>query len=242
MPWKEGQTTLMGFLGMLPVQKVMKKPLFGAPYIRLFNYFEVLTFMYMSGAILGRARHNKLNILGKMLIIPGATAGKAVKVLQDEAKKRLNNFRNEVGKEPDTFYEFIQFRELERATGLSLTDTIEAYSSGNKKIMEAFDEKFPVAAGELFIKSFGLEGIGFGSSFPESTERMYKNTYEHVDMDLYSKLKAWGLALAEKPAKMGLEEVEETVLQMVAAYTLEYYPELLDPLELRDYLESAGGS
>ena len=83
------------------------------------------------------------------------------------------------------------------------------------------------------IEGFGLEGIGFGASFPELTKRMYRNAYEGIDTHLWSEARAHGLAIPEKPEIVSLEEREATVLQMVAAYASEYYPELLDPLDLR---------
>lgn len=160
-----------------------------------------------------------------------------MEVLQKLARECLDKLRNEVGKEPDRFDEFIQFRELEDTIGLSLNDCFEAWTHGNKKVMRAFDEKFPLEKVEPIIKMFGLEGIGFGSSFPELTEKMYGNAYEDIDMDAWSKHRAHGLAISEKPTIISLEEQEETVLQMLAAYMAEYYPELLDPLGLRGYLE-----
>lgn len=85
---------------------------------------------------------------------------------------------------------------------------------------------------------FGLEGIGFGSSFPQLTEKMYRNLHESIDMDVWSKWRAHGLAIPEKPTQMTLEEQEALILQMVAAYTSEYYPELLDLLDLRGHLDA----
>ena len=59
---------------------------------------------------------------------------------------------------------------------------------------------------------------------------------ESVDMDLWSEMKAIGVNLPEEPTPISLEEQEKTVLQMVATYTSEYYPELLDPLDSRGHL------
>lgn len=235
MPYKEGQITLMGFLGMTPVMKVTKTRLFGGPYIRLYDFFAVLSILYMTGAILGRARRNKLSILVEMLVVPGTEANKFLEFLQECAQKRLEKFRNEVGKDPDRFDEFILIREFESTTGLSLT-SFEAYARGNKKILKACDEKFPLEKAEPYIKMFGIEGIGFGSSFPELTEKMYRNAFEKIDMDVWARARAHGLAIPEKPTIISLEEQEETVLQMVAAYTSEYYPELLESLDLRSHL------
>jgi hypothetical protein len=232
MPYKEGQPTLMGFLGNIPVSQVVERPLFGKTFIRLPSFCQVLSFLYETGAILGRAKRDRLMILGKMLALPGKE-GQFTKYLGELAKKRLDTFRSEVGKEPDTFFEFILFRELEKAIGVGMTDAFKADIGANKKIMKAFDEKCPVERVQSLVWVYGNEGIGFGSSFPQFTERMYRNAYEGIDTNLWSEARAHGLAIPEKPEIVSLEEREATVFQLVAAYASEYYPELLDPLDLR---------
>ena len=236
MLYKESQPTLMDFLGVLPVMKVTQKQRFGGFYIRLCNFFEVLSLQYECGAILGRARRDKLDILENMLLIPG-TKGKLMKlcvVLQGLAKERLNGFRKNVGREPETFQEFILVRAFENK-GLSLTGW-SGDKKETKKMTEACDEKVPLEKAEPEIKMYGLEGIGFGSSFPELTEKMYRGACENVGVDVWSEARAHGLDVPEQRRILSLEEQEETVLQMVASYTSEYYPDLLDPLDLRSYL------
>jgi len=238
MPYEEGQPTLMGCLGWIPMKHIVKTPVFGGRYVRLYNYIESLPFQYESGAILGCARRNSLSVLERMLVIPSATEGQLMTILQDEAKERLEEFRNQTSKEPDTFGELIFERELEKVTGLSLIDSFEAYTHGNKKILKAFDKKVPLEQAQHGMRMCGLAGIGFGIAFPELTERMCRNATENIDMDKWSKARAYGLAIPEKPDIVSFEEREESILQIVAAYTAEFYPELLDPLDLRGYLDA----
>ena len=103
-------------------------------------------------------------------------------------------------------------------------------------MMKVFDEKVPLEQAEPLIKSFHAEGIGFGSVFPELTEKLYRNTFEKVNRDSWIEARKYGLAIPEEPTIIGLKEQEEIVLQMVAAYASEYYPELLDSLDLRGHL------
>jgi len=236
MPFREGQPTLIGFIGIPIVTKVAKTRLFGGPYIRFYDLCAVLSYLYTSGAILGRARRNKLSILAKMLSVPG-TEKENMNWLQEQAKERLEKFRNELGKEPDTFNEFILFKELESAIGVSMEDWFEAHTKGNTKIMKVADEKVPLEQAQHGMRMCGLAGIGFGIAFPELTERMCRNATENIDMDKWSKARAYGLAIPEKPDIVSFEEREESILQIVAAYTAEFYPELLDPLDLRRELK-----
>ncbi len=231
MPWKEGQPSLMSFLGMTAVTEVTETRLFGGCYIRLLNFLGLLSHLYESGAILGHARRNKLRILVKMLVLPGGEINKFIKIYRDAAKERLDTFRNEVGNEPDTFNEFTVLRALDCLTGPS---------PDLKTLKKVFSRKVQLEKAWLDIQTFGVEGIAFGNSFPELTERMYRNSYENYDMDKWSFARAQGLDIPEKPDIISLEEREGSLLQTVAAYTSQYYPELLDPLDLGGCLDTEG--
>ena len=53
---------------------------------------------------------------------------------------------------------------------------------------------------------------------------MYRDTYEHVDMDKWRMYREAGLAIAETPTFIPLEEREAEVLGAVAEYVHEYQP------------------
>jgi hypothetical protein len=230
MPYKEGQPTLIGFLGMAPVMKVTKTRLFGGPYILFGAFLLVCSFLYENGAILGRAKSDKLTILAKLFPADLGKEESFINELQNVAQERLNEYKREFEKEPSSFLDIFYLLELKKV-GLSLADT------NLKTIRKASEEKYSLKQAEPYIKMFGLEGIGFGSCFPELTEKMYRKGHENINMDVWAEMREHGATLPEEPTIITLEEQEEIVLQMVAAYTSEYYPELLDPLDLRSYLE-----
>lgn len=237
MPFKEGQPSLTGLLSEIPLKQALKKQLFGGHYLRLWDYFATLSFQYESGAILGRAKRDKISTLVNMLVVPGADTKKFMKSMQDQANERLEKFRSELGEEPNTFYDFIFYREFEGVVGLSLNKVFEEHTRGNKKVAKVFDRKVSLDIAWPVIQTYGAGGIGFGKSFPELTEKMYRNATENINMDEWSKAREYGLAIPEKPDIVSLEEREKSLLQIVAAYASEYYPELIDPLNLRCYLE-----
>jgi len=208
--------------------------------MRFWDYFTVLSFQYESGAILGRARKDKLSILGKMLVLPGTEVGDFVKFMQSQANERLEKFKNESGREPNTFYDFIFCREIERVVGLNLNKIFEEYIHRNKEIIKLLDHKLSLDKAWDGIQVYGGAGIGFGSLFPELTERMYKNASENIDMDEWSQVRKMGVDIPEMPDIVTLEEREESVLGLVAVYVAEFWPELLDPLDLRGYVEEGG--
>ena len=57
------------------------------------------------------------------------------------------------------------------------------------------------------------------------------------EMDTWIRTWARGLTIPKGLAPMSPGEGEEEVLKMVASYTSEYYPELLDSLNLRKFIE-----
>lgn len=233
MPYEKGQPTLISYIaGIVLARGVAKKQRFGGDYIRLQDFIELLCFLYSSGAIIGRARRDKLTTLEKMLVLP-VLGPCSVKSLQDQAEKRLEVFKIETGEEPDSFIKFIQIPEAEKAMGLAAFS--EFAIRGTTK---ALDKKIPLEEAALPTESFGLEGIGFGSRFPTLTEIMYRTDYENIVAD-WRESKAQGLAVPEKPIEENFEKREENILKVLGLYASKYYPELLDALELRGHLEIA---
>lgn len=235
MPYKEGQPDLLDYLGSTPVRREVQKPLFGKPYLRFDAYCHILSFVYEEGALLGRAKRHKLSILEQLLIIPGIKL-KPIEDAQEMAKARLDEFRKESGGEPSAFTEFIELRAVEgalKAHGLALPPRNEREAW---KIRKVYGVKMPLREAIAGIKLHVLEGIGFGSSFPELTEEMFRGAYK-VDTyyDTFVRDKH-----SERPMIVStLEEREKAVLLMVAAHTSVCYPELVDPLDLRKEVEEA---
>jgi hypothetical protein len=243
MPFEEGQPTLTGVLSWIPLKHVVKERLFGERYLRLWDYFAMLAFQYENCALLGRARCAKLNVLVRMLVREENKVDEFMKFLQEVTSDRLNRFTNEAGEDPKSFYHFIAIEELNSvlvsAFGLPLDELslLAVHSRKIKEMQKIFNQKVSLEIATDKARIYGLEGIGFGSSFPELTERMYKNAYENVDTDMWANARKMGVDIPEKPDFIPLEEREKEILATVAGYTSEFYPELLDPLDLRSYVE-----
>lgn len=253
MPYKEGQPTLIGSLAWIPLKPVVRQRLFGGRYLTLFNYLACTGFQYESGAILGRALRSKLPVFEKVLAQP-KSEGDFIQFLQYLAKKRLDEFHEYAAKQEEDDRWFLQLAAKNRSDKLSewryeiehrarqkypdrqpakfsvLAEFILREELYYEIPREPHPERLKVLSGKISLESildsltrFGEEGIGFGSQFPELTEKMYRSH---------------GLDIPEKPDMISLEEREESLLQIVAAYTAEYYPELLDPLDLKRYLNA----
>lgn len=253
-------------------------------YIHLYDYFLVLSFLYESGAILGRAMRSNLNLFEEMLPISELECGSSkvnlfgkmlaisdyqevnlynpsMKDLQEMSKGRLHRYRKRFRKEPDTFQEFIYERELQLAFGIHPADLLEATVRGNyKKAIKAYDKKIPVEQkwdltwvptkkeNEFETRMFVLESIGFGSYFPELTEKLNRNYWESVRPEVdrlsheFSKVKPFDSIVPkqsgfeqEELTILSFEEQEEAILRAVAFWAKTYYPELFGPLGLEGY-------
>lgn len=246
MPYVEGQLTFVDYLGYEPVIAMAKKRLFGGPYLTFNAFCAVLASVYESSAVLGRARSNKLNVIEKIIGAQYPMHGpEPIKDLHKDVKERLEEFKKERGREPHSFLEFIQVKQLEnalqhegiaglpdavhdklhidKASGLQAIDA-QAMGWGDKKITKILMRKISLRDTEIGLRISGNEGIAFGISFPELTENMYRNLHER----------------SKGAPVITLEQREKDILGIVADYTQQFWPELLDALDLRDY--QIGGS
>jgi len=239
MPYEEGRLNVMGFFTQIMLRQVLGAQFFKEKHLRLISWVDILLTQYENGAIIGRARCNKLGILVKMLVKNERKVDGLIKSLRDQAEEKLDRFRKEVGREPESLTEIIH-REIESTYGISMTDYVLAMTKGNKIEKKIFNRKVLIEKSSMGLQMSWLEGLGFGSSFPELTEEMYRNDFENIDRDVWSKVRVAGLNIDEKPVVVSLEDREEGLLQVLAGYTAEYYPELLDPLDLRGYIDTEG--
>lgn len=144
--------------------------------------------------------------------------------LQRVVKERLDRFRTEFGKEPDSFIDLYIVSGISDI-GQSLAD------SDSKTLTKALRGKYSLKLCFDYMCWAILEGIVFGGSFPELTEKMYRKwTAESLTCETR-------LAQYLSKERISPEEQEEIVLQMVAAYTSEYFPELVASLDLQKEVE-----
>ncbi|MBU4227135.1 hypothetical protein KJ987_02680 [bacterium] len=248
---------LQGFLANVIVESLTRNTLFEKHYVSLAKCISLLQLGYETGAVLGYARGNKLDILNKMLSMQDMIFDNIIKDMQKSEKKRLDDFKKEHGGKPDTFADFIYWPLWERATGLTLDDLFkplgwETLGRTRKRlsniIQKKLGSKVPFEQAQPEIGGFLLGGLGFGSTFPDLTVKMFKNIYNKKNEgELWSISKTLGLSTPEDLSRRiglstpegyppTLREKEKLILGTVALYTSQYYPELLDPLDLRGHL------
>jgi len=243
MPYGSEPSSLALLLCQPFLNKITRKPLFGTPYARSIDLIDVEERLYSIGAALGHVMRNELDILVKLLFVPGANQDEADRIMslcKKDARKNLEEFRNKYGRDPDTFGGFTSYRRVEnrlRNEGIRISarDAMEAYAQGDRKIRKIFNEKVDLEGIEGIVFPPLLQGIHFGRSFPELTEKMYRKAYEDDQGILARK---WnGVTIPEELKAWSLEETQKAVLQIVAIYSSKYYPEVIDPLGLRGFLQ-----
>jgi len=226
---------------------MVKQGAFGRPYLSFWGFCSALAGVYEAGAVVGRAKRNSLDIIGKIIRTP-QMGSMPMEYLQKEAKENLENFVEVRNREPYSFFDFVALEQLrnaipdaelkkipstvyenlwgDRVKGYSTPDwrrEISILMSKNKKVMKVMTQKVSLQDVEIGTRIYGKHGIAFGGLFPELTERMFRNFHEDPN----------------EPVKYTLEEEEGGTLQIVAIYTNNFFPELLDALDLRGYLEKA---
>jgi hypothetical protein len=220
----EPASTLVMWLSKEVVQPHMEKRLLEGYNVRLYPVLFGSEWLFAKGALLGRALSDRLEILCKMLAEPGSEREYAGK-LRQAATDRVKTY----GKEPDSFRDFWVKTELPQLDAVPLSD--------RKMVGRLSKEKCRLA--ELVPKLFWwvVSGIAFGATYPELTERMWKQGYE-TPPDAREWQISQAAGVVDGPWQpTPLEDMEHAVLLTVAYYAGEYYPELVQPLGLVQELE-----
>ena len=151
MPYQKGEQPSLSVLLCQPLlNKITRKALFGKPYARAIDLVDVEEQLYSIGAALGHALRNKLDILVKLLFVLGTEEhriNEVMRLCKKDAKKNLEEFINEFGREPNTFGDFISCRRAEnrlRNEGIRLSakDAIEALMEKHDIWIIAYKKKW----------------------------------------------------------------------------------------------------
>ncbi|MHC4439763.1 MAG: hypothetical protein ACYS3S_20595 [Planctomycetota bacterium] len=193
---------------------LVKKKLFGGYEVPLGPCIStVSTLLFQKGAILGRARFDRLNVVAKLMTNPGREDSLCSK-LRELARKRLEDF----GKKPDSFHTFwweTEFSTLDFNYFMSI-------------------KKVPLEEIFSLVNHWLMSGIGFGATYPDLVKEMWIKTYETPeDQDEWARAREYGLDIPEEQNLLPLDDMEQNVLLEVSRYVYEYFPQLMEPLNLK---------
>ncbi len=231
--------TLAEHLGRVQLGKLVRKKFLGGYQVPLLQFLPVGLWLFNEGAVFGRARRDKLEIMAKMFFGLEATAvlfaslGLSAQLAKNEqwileclrkvGPDGLLHYRNNTHKEPESLMDLwltsfapseVDFRDI-------------------SKIKMITDKKIRLGDALRQSDAWLFAGISFGALFPDLLEKMWRQSYEIVEQKSWADARRAGVDIPEEFLPLPLEEMEQTVLVDVAAYTREYFPELVDLLSLR---------
>ena len=206
-------------LGVLP--RLMEKDWLGRQYILLGRVLVLSVWLYETGAVLGRFWKDRLPKVVEMFEVEDKRKD-FTEYWCNQAKKRLEKY----GGQPNSFPIFVAKTDLEMYTGEKLEGLLKI---GNKKLHHEEAQKWL-----RWVETSLIEGIMFGSLFPELTNTILSNEYEKISIDSWKEARKYGLTLSEEPPRTSLVDKEKEALLMARDYVAEYHPELVGDLGLAE--------
>lgn len=204
-------------MGILP--KLLEKGAFSEPSIRLGRVLTLSCWLYETGAILGRFWKDKIPVVFSMYEVEDKRE-KFTQYWHDQARNRLEKY----GEQPRTFPIFVLQTDLDMFMGKKLEDVVKI---GMKKLSHNEANQWLKLAETSMI-----EGIMFGSLYPDLTHTMLVNEYEKIDVDSWKEARKYGVTLSEKPPQMTVGDKEKEAVEMARDYVMEYHPGLIADLSL----------
>lgn len=204
-------------MGIFP--KLAEKGVFGKPFIRLGRVLTLSGWLYETGAILGHFWKDNIPVVVSMYEVEDKRE-EFTQYWHDQAKNRLEKY----GEQPQTFPIFVLQTDLDILMGKKLEDLLKI---GDKKLSGDEGNKWL-----RLVEASMIEGIMFGSMYPDLTHTMLTNEYEKVDMNSWKEARKYGVTLSEEPPQMTVADKEKEAMEMARDYVAEYHPELTDDLGL----------
>jgi len=204
-------------LSVLP--KMMERDMLGRMYIRLGRVLTLSAWLYETGAILGRFWRDKLPVVTRMFEVESKRE-QYTDFWRNEAKKRLEMY----GSQPTSFPIFVAQTDLGMFVGKKLQDLLNI---GDTKLHHKEGQRWL----ELAERSV-IEGIMFGSMFPDLTYDMLVNQYEKIDIDSWKEARSYGVTLSEEPPQITVVDKEKEAIAMARDYVVEHHPRLVADLGL----------
>lgn len=197
----------------------VKKGLFGKPsVVRGASIFGGVI-VFQSAALLGRARANDDDALGKLLKLsigrPATSMGSALDGLAEGWRGRLT-------RQPNTIMDVWMGCEF---PSIDLADMrILKHLAGTDSNLEAVLKRVEWGA---------TLGVAYGRRYPDELVQLWRHSYEQVmDQASWDSARAAGLDIPTQQEIQPLADAETLVLQQTSAYAHAYRPELVEPLQL----------
>jgi len=233
----ERPPTLAEHLGHIQIGNIVQKKRFGGYEVPLMQFLYVGLWLFSEGAIFGRARPDKLEVIAKMFIGHDAVHALLAPFGGSEAansQQWVFECLRKVASDGMKYYLDNRHKEPDELLDLWLTSFVppEVDFRDFGKAKRFAKQKIRLGHALQQSDSWLFVGISLGATFPELTENMWRQSFETVDRESWAMARKAGLDIPQDFTPLPLEEMEQKVLVEVASYVTEYFPELVDPLGL----------
>ena len=236
------QPTLAEYLAEQELTGLIQKKPFGRPKVPLHQLPQLGLWIFGLGAVFGRARCDKLDVVAKMFVGLDAISITILAPL-GLPKQMVSNYQgvleilHKVSSDGIRYYRNYNQKEPEFLLDLFLTSFAppELDFRDIQKAKSLMKKKIRLGMALLQLDSWLFVGISLGAIFPELTEKIWRQSYETVDNESWSQALRAGVNIPKEFTPLPLEEMEHDVLIDVASYVSKYFPDLVEPLNLRLY-------
>ncbi|MFH1560272.1 MAG: hypothetical protein ABID84_02525 [Chloroflexota bacterium] len=200
------------YLGREAVNRVVEKSPFGGYQVRYLPFlWTVGHWVFLKGVVLGRAFCDRVGVVARLLALEGEET-QMVRGLGEIAPKMVEAY----GRMPDSFLDF--FLKTAAPQGYDYSDMRTLKRLHNQKVR--LGEMLP------WLQLWCYEGIGFGVTYPDQVEELWKANYETADHQEWQQARAAGLDLPEHLETLTLDEMECAVVEETLEYLRMYFPDL----------------
>ena len=189
--------------------------------------------VFLKGAVLGYSRRDRFDLLVASVAAPGMERESA-----EHRRKQANHLMSAYEGESQRFDDLWFKAAFESPVDLPALVLDKDARNRELRLGNALNQ----------FNDSVLTGIGFGATYPDETVTLWRTTLEgevgrsidftRLSDDQVSALREMGPSVPFETMKaLPLEEMEKGVLEDYAEYVAGYKPDLIDPLDLRPYLQ-----
>ncbi len=195
-------------------------------FVRMGPMFTTGTFLFETGAVLGRAMRDRLATFTYPFCSETPDNAELADFIRVQGQAVAS-----AAPEANTIYELVAISEMRKA------DPSLPAEQWNAWLLENVDAEVTVEFAGRMALVFQSNGAGFGAEFPERFEELFAASSQADDPEQVSEAAAVGpVAPAQTPAYDSLETRTKAELTMFAEYCAEFYPDYVARLGLSQYI------
>jgi len=220
----EKKLSLVDELARTILTPALKKRLFSEPYIPFQRYLGCYEIAFETGVVLGHMFRDRMPSFARLFSTPGREE-ELIGVMQELARDKLTK-----AQDADSFIGLAMFSEENRIKATW------QQSGATEKQIEYMAKTLKMKSEQAYKNLWTAlsTGIGFGSAFPELTERLWASAYEQeIPRDKWEHMRRFGVVNGDEiPAPYSIAKREQELQSVIELYVSASRPELLSDFKL----------